>query len=421
MKIFTMKNILLNLIFCLVVAPIFAQQLQTIVIEDGPCNAEYSFDVEGSNFVLGAGNAMDSSVCSFTAQETLNLQAQNQLIITSPNGDETTTLNGLSTLDMVRLQQGILFGFNSVREIIAGDWDRDGAISTYDLLYMRRFILGLESEVDYQLYYVNANLFLLQELDPFDMSGYDFTKLTFSDSDVVDGVLPVDVIKIGDLNNSATLDGEEIINSRSEIRLEFENLTLEAGQGYDVNFSIAHDEKISGFLFKLKSDQVELLNVNSDYNADEFMWNADEGDLAVSYLNQNPSERIEFTINLNAFESGRLSDFITLDANYHAEIVDDKLNASAITLESVISNNEELSTTVSNVYPNPVSEALNISFGNDGMKHVSLIDITGKPLYNMSTNSEVLTMDIPNNICAGLYLIKVESNNKSETFRIIVE
>ncbi|MFY8188154.1 MAG: T9SS type A sorting domain-containing protein [Flavobacterium sp.] len=76
------------------------------------------------------------------------------------------------------------------------------------------------------------------------------------------------------------------------------------------------------------------------------------------------------------------------------------------------------------VYPNPTNGLLNIQF-SDYLSNIKieLYDISGKLIKQQLTNSlesnniEILNVD---NVVNGSYLLRISTNNRQETYRIIV-
>jgi hypothetical protein len=81
------------------------------------------------------------------------------------------------------------------------------------------------------------------------------------------------------------------------------------------------------------------------------------------------------------------------------------------------------------VYPNPVASSAQISFelpsASENVK-IELADMTGKireTIFKGSLNAglQTISWNISNKVSSGIYIVKLNSNNKSETFQVIID
>jgi hypothetical protein len=71
------------------------------------------------------------------------------------------------------------------------------------------------------------------------------------------------------------------------------------------------------------------------------------------------------------------------------------------------------------IYPNPSNGIYNLSYGDVTIKNIEIFDVTGKIIYqqNQLSNSEA-TIDITN-ASAGVYFVKISTENQQVVKRII--
>lgn len=69
------------------------------------------------------------------------------------------------------------------------------------------------------------------------------------------------------------------------------------------------------------------------------------------------------------------------------------------------------------IYPNPAHDVLNISFEEQGVYSVSIIDAVGKVVYVNQTDKN-LTINT-SNLSQGIYIVKVKSNNAQSNYKFI--
>ncbi len=73
-----------------------------------------------------------------------------------------------------------------------------------------------------------------------------------------------------------------------------------------------------------------------------------------------------------------------------------------------------------NYFPNPVSQKLNISFTQNDLYKISIIDITGRVVYQTNGLLQKTEIDL-SAFNQGIYSLKVENKNTSTTKKLIVE
>jgi trimeric autotransporter adhesin len=69
-----------------------------------------------------------------------------------------------------------------------------------------------------------------------------------------------------------------------------------------------------------------------------------------------------------------------------------------------------------NVYPNPVSDILNIEYTSD-LTNVSVYNMLGQQVLNKKVSATSTNIDM-SGLNSGTYLVKVEANNASKTIKV---
>ena len=70
------------------------------------------------------------------------------------------------------------------------------------------------------------------------------------------------------------------------------------------------------------------------------------------------------------------------------------------------------------MYPNPANNRLNLE-GLENVKVISLLDVTGKVVFNKANISEnTLTIDL-SNVGKGMYFIQLETEENISSYKII--
>lgn len=68
------------------------------------------------------------------------------------------------------------------------------------------------------------------------------------------------------------------------------------------------------------------------------------------------------------------------------------------------------------IYPNPVTDILNISLPNGTLEHIKIIDNTGKMVFEQTNNLQQLNVG---NLATGMYLLQIKTSNGSISKKII--
>ena len=70
------------------------------------------------------------------------------------------------------------------------------------------------------------------------------------------------------------------------------------------------------------------------------------------------------------------------------------------------------------VYPNPVSDVLNINSANSANLTITITDLNGREIISAKGDSESLSIDL-SSLSAGMYLLKLNDGNKTEIRKLI--
>jgi len=214
-----------------------AQELDTFFIS-GQFSTPAGYPVQGVE-VGGQGVSQMDISNSEGLYEIMVLESQSPVVTPEKNDD---WLNGVSTLDLI-LIQGHILNINPLPNpytIIAGDANRDGILSTFDLILLQNLILGIVNEIpggvswrfvpsDYS--FVNPESPLAEAFP--ENKVYPWLSGDFIDEDWV-------AIKTGDASGQAAASG-----------------TREVAGNHPVNLiSKYHDNGIATLSFYLPSEEI---------------------------------------------------------------------------------------------------------------------------------------------------------------------
>jgi hypothetical protein len=288
--------------------------------------------------------------------------------------------NGVSTLDLVKIQKHILGKslLESEMREVAADVNNDGKISALDLLEIRKLILG--------------------KTDQFEKVGSwkFFNELNKQESYVIEslaGFMEIDWkgVKMGDVDYSND-PSRSAGRSGKSLVFNVDNVGLIAGNQYRVDFKANNFNDITGYQFTLNFDKnaFRVLNVESgvlEVTADNFGLNRmDEGMLTTSWNAAEgmsiASGEVVFSLIVEATGAASLSDALTVNSR----ITDAEAYNSADQVHDVSLNfTNGLVETGFALYqnePNPFREVTQVSFNLPEAMSATLTvyDVTGKVL-----------------------------------------
>lgn len=357
-------------------------------------------------------------------------------------------LNGVTSFDLSLLMQHILGNkkLNSPWKIIAADINRNGLITTADLVQLRRLILGEISEFP-----DNESWRFVEKSTVFDNPGNPFQtnfleEKWFKPVKIEVENLDFMAIKIGDLNLDAipnNVSGQPV-DDRSQTDFLLKTADLEFAAGDLVEVEIRADlTGLASFQATLEFDvnslifnELECIEptgfIASNFGMSRlatgklpFVWLADGTDFSAG-------EQTLFTIKFKAAASGKLSQLLRLglsptpaDAfNKEGQTYFVKLDFEAgatATLPPGSSPRLELSNA-----PNPFSGETKISFEQpaDGPVCLRIFDETGREIWRLDSNFTAGEQQILWNAAAdlsgktGLFFLRMDGPGGSQTRKI---
>lgn len=141
---------------------------------------------------------------------------------------------------------------------------------------------------------------------------------------------------------------------------------------------------------------------------DEYQWY--KNDIAI-----NGANAISYTIN-NAQESDSGVYYCIITNPLLVDLIVQRANI-ILNIDTALSIDEPISKSIK-IYPNPTKNILNIKLINTNKANANLYDLNGRLILKHRLQSKESIIDIEN-LNNGIYLIKIETENKSVTQRIV--
>jgi hypothetical protein len=333
-------------------------------------------------------------------------------------------VNGISTLDLVLIQRHVL-GLAKITDpylLIAADINRDGKISSTDLVMLRKLILGNEENLpdEKSWLFVWAEQKFINPLTDELMTNY------IIDSLKEDMKIDFVAIKLGDINRSATTNVNDIIaqpRSGNTTRLYYHDIEVEEGMTYDIPLHTEHVEDINGLQFVLQGEDLKFKSING--NSEAIRTISEETKISFAHDTKLTSTQV-VSLQVTALRDGKLSDMIVLgeDKKFANEIYQDNGNkVNDIQLVPIDFSKSEFE--LYQNQPNPWSVVTKVPLMLPYSSQISyrIMDNQGKVLHkgNKYLEAGKQYLEFSNEIygVSGNLILEVESEGKTRSINMI--
>jgi hypothetical protein len=225
--------------------------------------------------------------------------------------------NGVTTLDLVRLQKHLLGAdpLNDPYLMIAADVNRSKTVSAIDLVEIRKLVLGLYDHFPNSPSWV----FIPESFDfqdpyhpwPFEE---EVTFMVHSSGAVEDFM----GVKMGDLNRTATAHAQSIL-PRSAMTAPISAVDRDVAAGEEVELTLSlHDfeQRVLGGQWALKLNGVQVVRIEPvTPGMSEDMWLIRDESIRWAWTTEREADVDDIVrIRLMALKSGKLSEMVSMDA-----------------------------------------------------------------------------------------------------------
>ena len=300
--------------------------------------------------------------------------------------------NGVSTFDLVVISKHILGvePLNSPYKLIAADVNNSRAVTTLDLIQLRKVILSIDTEF--------SNNTSWRFVD----KGFNFTDITNPWVDQFPEIVNVNnieeslqgrdfvAIKIGDVTGDAKVNNQDTgpRNLAGTFHINMENRVLTMGTEYTVPVTAANLNKIQGYQFTLNfTEGVELIDLIPGAISEEHygMTRLADGAITTSWNHsegqQISEDAVLFSLVVLANTNIRLSDVFDIGSRYTiAEAYDNHSNLLDVAIEFGETFGPDKGFELLQNVPNPFQKETVIGFHLPEAMHASIMitDITGR-------------------------------------------
>ncbi|MEZ4987188.1 MAG: dockerin type I domain-containing protein [Saprospiraceae bacterium] len=373
----------------------------------------YCNDCEGEAMMLG-GDIFTMAAAPI-AGVTVHLEATvNESMVTSNLGKysfedllsgETYTIrpyknddtsNGITTIDMIRIQNHLLGNvvITSPYLLIAADVNNSGSVTTLDMIQLRRLILGdittFANNTSWR--FIPADYEFPNPLNPWAETFPEYVTV----SELEDCLFNQHFIgiKIGDLNGSAIANVEGSNGGRVEGQswnILMEDAVMKAGQTYRITLSAPDIEQVSGFQFALDipTDKLALVSVEEGLLTDENLGKSlrSRGILTVSWNESSSVEdEVLCVLVVKSLVNANASDLIEIStSNIQAEAYEKANDDQAVPLVLFAYGKAGSGMALYQNVPNPVTNHTVIPFELpvDGEAIIEIHDLSGRRMLTI--------------------------------------
>ena len=225
-----------------------------------------------------------------------DLPTGNNYSITAENRNKW--MNGVSTFDLLLISKHLLGvqAFDSPYKIIAADANKSGSVTSFDILQIRKMILGLNDTIagNASWRFVPKSYQFPNPQNPFEEPFPEHIALPGLSANITG--LDFVGIKIGDVNISA--DAADARSPGDTVFLQLENTRLKAGQTVALPLKINDLDRLLGLQFELEIDPARAWLRGVEFPADAALTaanvavnaRADAPRLAVSWDNSDAKQ-----------------------------------------------------------------------------------------------------------------------------------
>jgi hypothetical protein len=291
--------------------------------------------------------------------------------------------NGISTFDLLLISKHILGvqPLASPYKMIAADVNKSGSVTSFDLVELRKLILGIYTEfpANTSWRFVDKNFVFPNPQNPF--------SATFPETRTISSIQTNQDsyfigFKVGDVNGSAAPNYQAISEERNTENLPFyvRDQVVEKGKIYTIHF--AADDFVEGYQFTLEYPNLSLLKITpcEGMEADNFAIFEGKNLLSTSYIG---NKKGEFDLTFVAEKDGQLSDLLKISSQI--------TKAEAYTLESqkdielrfLPKNDVKPLDFTFEISPNPIIEEALVTFNlpEKSVCTLSIFDNLGRLLW----------------------------------------
>jgi hypothetical protein len=352
---------------------------------------------------------------------------------------ESNPRSGISIFDLSLIQAHIIGKkpLETPYQIIAADVNGSSTISTADLIMLKKFILGLESNFNGKLYsFVDKKHVFSNPMNPFPFP--QSITINSTQNLVVGDFIG---IKLGDINlDNIPQNFVSKVNRNRKIEFLYEILSPDlSNRSNEVIYRIksTKEQDLLGMQFTLNWDSklADLVGIeNNPLGFDFANVTGSNGLLGLSWISNNGLSKklneneVVFEIRLKLKSKLNKPTLNMNDELLEKEAFDDNFNFKELSLK--LDNNldaNDLSLYKLFVFPNPAQNNFTITFNSNKTEKgfIQVTDMLGRLIINqeieINKGLNNRLFNIPDHIVPGIYNIQLRTSKNFENLNIILK
>jgi len=382
-----------------------------------------NIELNGSSNGTPVASAVFSNVSgSYLFSNALPVAANATVIPTH----DVDPLNGVNTWDLVLISRHIL-GLNplaSPYKLIAADANKSGTVTTFDIVELRKLILGTYSALpnNNSWRFVDATQQFSDNANPFADVIRENLQIANIQNNLMNGNFVG--VKVGDVDGTATPNNLVSSDDRTAGTLLFDvdDRKVAAGEEFVVNFKAA--DKVAAYQFTMNFNNLEVMDIvpGAKMSMENF------GVFANAITTSADATEGQFAVKFRATAAGQLSQMISVSSNITKAVAFDATSKLDVAFRF---NNGGVSTIAGvgfELYqnaPNPFINKTVVGFHLPEATEATLtvFDEIGRVLYtttgDFAKGYNAVTLDRSTLNANGVLYYKLEASNNSATKKMI--
>lgn len=396
--------------------------------------------VKGVTVTIIGNNATVKDTTDNNGDYSFSAVRDSAYIITPSKNNEVNRTNGVTTLDIALMQAHILSNqlFDAGYKVIAADVNSSGTVSTIDILYTRRLILGIDTSFpgNRTWAFVDADHSFANVLKPFPYPSADTLVIN---NDTTKNFIAV---KLGDVNYDRDPTKNSAYRSKAApLEFYYDTVIVKSGAGEIIKVQIKSKklQEVLGFQFTLNWDKSQLQFDSITNNALGIFYGdrwKDEGMLTISWNDPAAQRRnlkadeLLFELVYKAGNQLNKTKLTLGDDKIGREAFDGKYNLLGLQLDAapIMKMNAipEGANSALRVYPNPAGRTFTVEYQSKsaGEGQLRLFDAAGKQVHEQpvkvkeGVNSYRVTLQ--NQPASSTYILQMVQDGDISTTKIIL-
>ncbi|MDX1913051.1 MAG: HYR domain-containing protein [Saprospiraceae bacterium] len=331
-------------------------------------------------------------------------------------------LNGVTTYDLTLISQHILgsMPINSPYKLIGADANRSGSVTNFDIVELRRLILGIYTELpnNASWRFVDSAFVFPNPLNPF-QSG-------FPEIRPVEAPSPHNfvAVKIGDLNNSVIPNVQFGLEERTEGTgfIEVADQYVQEGQIISIRFNTF--EAMQAFQFTLEMEGLEFMEVLPEENMEAEHFARFPGNRQITIAWERGG-MASFSIKAKATTSGYLREMLHISDRVTKALAYKRVNSSTPAALALRFSVQHPGFVLYQNQPNPFEDKTDITFRLSAatMVRVSIFDGSGRMVWEKkgeyAAGLHTVVTDLTQTDASGVLYYRVETDQHSAVRKMI--